>query len=364
MTSMIPLSAPDIGAEEKRAVLEVMDSGWLVQGPRTAALEQRFHECTGAAHAVAVSSGTAALHLALLAAGVGPGDEVLTTAFSFIATAEAIVQVGATPVFCDIEAGSFNLDPESVLSSITERTRAIVLVHLFGRACNMHRFRAIAEQHGLRLIEDCAQALGATWRGEPVGSQGIGAFSLYATKNVTSVEGGVVTTPNAEQAVRVRSLRQHGVQEPGVHGELGYNYRLSDVHAAIGLVQLGKLQQVTAARQANARVFDAELGAVVGTPEPAPEGSQHVYHHYTVRLPGASAAARDRAVTRLRELGVGAGVFYRLPMHHQPALRARGLGARVLPVAERAADEVIALPVHPLLSNDDRATIVRAVRSL
>lgn len=357
---MIPLSRPVFGAAEKRAVLEVMDSGMVVQGPRTKAFEEAFAKVVGVRHAVATSSGTTALHLALLAAGVGSGDEVITSPFSFIAPTNAILYAGGTPVFADIEPGSFNLDPAAVERAITARTKAIVVVHLFGRACAMDRFVEIATRHRLVLVEDCAQAIGATFAGRPVGSFGLGAFSLYATKNVTSGEGGMLTTNDDDVAATWRSLRQHGMVRRNEHALLGYNYRMTDLHAAIGLVQLGRLGEITRARQENARFLDEHLRGVIA-PEPAPPGSSHVYHQYTVRLAGASGAARDAVVRGLASRGVEAGVFYPIPAYGQQHLIARGLGGVSLPNAECAVREVLSLPVHPGLTQEELATIARAV---
>lgn len=360
---MIPLSRPLLGDAEKQAVLEVLDSGMLVQGPRTRALEEAFAAAVGVRHAVATSSGTTALHLALLAAGVGPGDEVITSSFSFVAPANAIVYTGATPVFADIEPRSFNLDPIAVERAVTSRTKAIVVVHLYGRPCDMTALCAIAARHGLRVIEDCAQAIGARWQGRAVGSFGLGTFSLYATKNVTSGEGGMLTTDDEAAAELTRSLRQHGARQRHRHELLGFNYRMTDLHAAIGLVQIRRLAEISRARQDNASFFDRHLTSVV-TPEPAPTGSEHVYHQYTVRLAGASAAERDAAVDRLAAAGVEAGVYYPVPAHRQTHLVERGYGAVDLPETERAAREVLALPVHPALTAADRDRIVHAVAGL
>lgn len=361
---MIPISKPFVGEEEKRAVLEVMDSGMLVQGPRTKALEQEFARVVGVKHAIATSSGTTALHVALLAAGLGPGDEVITSPFTFIASANSIVYVGAKPVFADVEPGSFNLDPDAVRRAITSKTKAILAVHLYGRACDMDRLRAVADEHGLQLIEDCAQSIGASWRGTQTGAFGIGAFSLYATKNVMSAEGGMITTDDDRVAELCTTLRQHGMRRRYYHDLLGFNFRMTDLHAAIGLVQLGRLEAFTAARRAHAAYFDEHLAAHVRTPEPAPAGCTHVYHQYTIRLEGRSAAERDQAVEKLAAAGVGSGVFYPVPANRQQHLLDLGLGGESVPVAEQLAREVISLPVHPQLTPADLETIVAAVRSL
>lgn len=327
----------------------------LAQGPRTRAFEEAFARAVGVRHAIATSSGTTALHLALLAAGVHAGDEVITTAFTFIASVNAILYVGGTPVFADIDPRTFTLDPDAVERAITPRTKAILVVHLYGRACAMDRLCELARRRGLVLVEDCAQAIGARFAGRSVGSFGLGAFSLYATKNVTSGEGGMLTTDDDATAHSWRLLRQHGSEIRNQHELLGYNYRMTDLHAAIGLVQLSRLDELTAARQANAHYFGAHLQGVV-----VPHiDAEHVVHQYTVRVPHAER--RDAMIEQLAEAGVEAGVFYPVPAYRQPHLRVRGFGAERLPHTECAAREVLCLPVHPLLSAYEREVIVRAV---
>lgn len=357
---MIPISRPLIGEAEKTAVLQVLDSGMLVQGPVTAKLEERFAEVTGTRHAVAVSSGTAALHLALLAHGIGPGDEVITTPFTFIASVNSILYVGARPVFADVQADSFNVDPAAVERAITPRTRAVMPVHLYGQPCDMDALCDLARSHGLVVVEDAAQAVGATYRGRPVGSFGTGAFSLYATKNVMSAEGGMVTTNDAEIADRVRLLRNHGMRQRYHHEILGYNLRMTDLHAAIGLAQIDRLNAFTRARQANAAYLSEHLTAV-RTPTVRPD-REHVWHQYTVRV--REGADRDAAVQRLGEAGIGTGIFYPIPAHEHPYIRAAVGADRAFPVAEALAREVFSLPVHPALSPDDLETIVREVNQL
>lgn len=357
---MIPISKPFIGQAEKQAVLEVLDSGMLVQGPRVAALEAEFASICGTRYAVATSSGTTALHVALLAHGIGPGDEVITTPFTFAASVNAILYVGARPVFADIEEDTFNINPALVEAAITPRTRAVLPVHLYGYPCDMDALADIARRHHLVIIEDAAQAIGADYKGRPVGSFGTGVFSLYATKNVMCGEGGMITTDDEEFAERCRMLRNHGMARRYHHEALGYNFRLSDLHAAIGLAQVARLGEFTARRRANAAYLDSHLKSVV-TPQVRP-GYGHVWHQYTVRVrPGVD---RDAAVRQLNEAGVGTGIFYPVPLHRQPYLAALGLGDCQLPVAERLAREVLSLPVHPLLSQEDLDTIVAEVNKL
>lgn len=356
---MIPIAKPVIGEAEKQAVLEVLDSGMLVQGPRVKALEERFAAVCGTKYAVATSSGTTALHIALLAHGIGPGDEVITTSFTFIATVSSILFTGAKPVFVDIEEETFNLNPALIEAAITERTRAILPVHLYGYPCDMDAILDIARRHDLLVIEDAAQAIGARYKGRPVGSFGTGCFSLYATKNVMSGEGGMITTDDEAFAEKCRMLRSHGSRKRYYYEFLGYNLRMSDLHAAIGLAQMDRLEEFTARRRENAAYLSEHIESVV-TPK-VKEGYEHVWHQYTVRVDGGRD--RDAAVERLREAGIGTGVFYPLPVHQQGYIR-EIVGDVSLPVTERMAQEVISLPVHPLVSEDDLATIVAAVNEL
>ncbi len=357
---MIPLSKPFIGDEEKQAVLRVLDSGMLVQGRYVAELEARFAAACGVAHAVATSSGTAALHVALLAHGVGSGDEVITTPFTFIASVNSIIYAGARPVFVDIDEESFNIDPALIEAAVTPRTKAILPVHLYGCPCDMNAIMGIATRRNLAVIEDAAQAIGADYRGTPVGSFGTGCFSLYATKNVMCGEGGMITTDDEALAERCRMIRSHGMRRRYEHEVLGYNYRLSDLHAAIGLAQVARLDECTARRRANAAYLNAHLTSVI-TPRARPDYG-HVWHQYTIRVP--DAYGRDVAVRRLNDGGIGTGIFYPIPAHKQAHLAALGLGHVSLPVAERLAQQVISLPVHPLLSQADLEAIVAEVNRL
>ncbi len=356
---MIPLSKPFIGEAEKAAVLEVLESGMLAQGPRTAELEKRFAEVVGTRHAVATSSGTTALHIALLAHGIVAGDEVITSPFTFIASANSILYAGATPVFADIQEDTLNIDPIAVERAITPRTKAIMPVHLYGHPCDMDALMEIARAHDLKLIEDSAQAIGATYRGKHVGSFGTGAFSLYATKNVMSGEGGMITTDDDEVAERARMIRSHGMRRRYYHEMVGYNFRMTDLHAAIGLAQLDRLSDFTEKRRANAAYLNSRIERVV-TPR-VREGCGHVWHQYTVRL--GKEEDRDQVIARLTAAGIGTGVFYPVPAHQQTYMRER-VGEYRLPVAEQAAREVLSLPVHPLLSQQDLDTIVTEVNKL
>ncbi len=305
---MILVARPLLDEEEKVAVHRVLASGQLAQGENVAAFEQRFAEVCHVREAVAVSSGTAALHLALLAHGIGPGDEVITTAFSFAATANVILLVGATPVFVDIEPDTYTLDPALVGAAITPRTKAIMPVHLYGHPASMKRLKPLAEAHNLVIIEDACQAHAASIDGKPVGSFGTGCFSFYATKNITTGEGGMVTTNDPEIAERVRLLRSHGQKERYSHVALGYNQRMTEIQAALGLVQVEKLERFTEQRIANAAFLTKHLRDSVQTPMTR-LGYRHVYHQYTIRVP----EHRDKWVAHLRTRGVGTAVHYPLP---------------------------------------------------
>lgn len=362
---MIPLSKPYLGEEEKQAVLEVLESGMLAQGRRVAALEEEFAKACGVHHAVATSSGTTALQIALLAHGIGPGDEVISTPFTFFASVSSILSCGARPVFVDIEAETFNLNPDLIEAAITPHTRAILPVHLYGYPCDMGAILAIARQHNLVVIEDACQAIGAEYQGQRVGSfdegcsSAAGCFSLYATKNIMAGEGGMITTNHAELAERCRMLRNHGMQRRYYHDLLGYNFRMSDLHAALGLVQIQRLEEMTQKRIQNAAYLNAHLQGVI-TPRVKP-GYRHVWHQYTIRLPGRD---RDAVARQLSQAGVGSGVFYPLPAYRQKPLLELGYGELHLPVTEQMVGEVLSLPVHPSLSQADLETIVAAVDSL
>jgi len=355
---MIPIAKPMIGPEEKQAVLEVLDSGMLAQGPRVKAFEEAFAEMCGVRHAIATSSGTTALHTALLAHGLGPGDEVITTPFTFIASANSIRYVGAEPVFVDIDPVTFNIDPAQIEAAVTARTKAIMPVHLFGLVCDMDPIMEIAEAHNLLVIEDACQAHGAEYHGRKAGSFGTGCFSLYPTKNMTSAEGGMITTADDEIAAQCRIIRQHGMRRRYYHDEMGYNFRLTDVHAAIGLAQLQKLPRHNGARIANARYLSEHL-AHVTTPT-VPDGYRHVFHQYTIRI---DKGRRDAMIEGLNEREIGTAVYYPLPVHKQ-RIYLEQYDGRSFPESERAAEEVLSLPVHPGLSKTDLETIVAAVNEL
>lgn len=351
---MISISRPIIEDEERQAVLEVLETGQLAQGPRVAMLERRFAEQCCTKHAIAVSSGTAALHLALLAHGVGPGDEVITSPFSFVATASSIMMTGAKPLFADVREDDFCLDPASVRRLLSPRTRAIIGVHLFGQPFDVDAVSRCAADAGVPLIEDAAQAIGGRYGGRPVGSFGTGCFSLYATKNIMCGEGGIVTTNDGILDEQVRLLRSHGASQQYQHVRLGYNLRMNDLCAAIGVAQLAKLERFTCRRRENAAFLDARIQGTK-LPRELP-GRYHVYHQYTVRI----ERDRDGVAARLHHAGVGTGVFYRTPIHKQPFVR-EAVGDVSCPVAERLANEVLSLPVHPSVTDQELLQVVTAL---
>jgi perosamine synthetase len=346
---LIPIARPNIGEDEKQAVLAVLDSGMLAQGKQVQAFEEAFAAYCGVKYAIATSSGTTALHLTLLAHNIGPGDEVITSPFSFIATANSIRYTGAEPVFADIDS-YYNLSPALTEAAITPRTKAIMPVHLYGQPAEMDKFMDIAKRHNLIIIEDACQAHGAEFRGKKAGSFGTGCFSFYPTKNITSGEGGMVTTNDADIADRVRVLRNHGMRQRYYHETMGYNFRMTDIHAAIGLAQLKKLDEFNDIRISNASYLTAYMTHRVNKPIKYP-GVKHVFHQYTIGVPGV----RDKLAEKLLAAGVGTAIYYPVAIHQQKPYLDKARGP--FPVAERACKEVLSIPVHPGLSKEELVTV-------
>lgn len=361
---MISIAAPIIEAEEKQAVSDVMNSGMLAQGPKVAELEDAFAKYCGTKYALAVNSGTAAIHAALYAIGVGPGDEVITTPFSFIATVNPILMLGARPVFVDIDETTFNIDVKKIESVITAKTKAILPVDLYGQTCDWAELRAIADKHSLKIVEDACQAVGAEYGTTKAGALGdIGCFSMYATKNIMCGEGGMITTNDDKYAAKIRSFRQHGMVAPYEYVDLGYNYRLSDLHAAIAVEQVKKVDAFNDARKKNAETLNKALSGVRGIRLPhVGEGRTHVYHQYTIILEDAYSVTREDFIKQLRDKGVGTGVYYPKPLHSYPHIATLGYNVGDFPVAERIAACVVSLPVHPRVSADDVATVASVVK--
>ncbi len=349
---MIPINLPKIGEEEIEAVVKVLRSGPLTNalgaGPMVTQFEKNFARFAGVKHAVAVNTGTAALHSALVAAGVQQGDEVILPSFTFVATAESVVMAGGKPVFADIDPETYNISPAEIEKNITKKTKAIIPVDLYGFSAEIKPIREIATKHGLAVVEDAAQAHGATYAGKPAGVFADAAcWSLYASKNMTTGEGGVVTTDNAEVAETLRLIRTHGEKAKYASLMLGTNYRMSEIQAAIGLVQLEKLPRFVAKRRENAKRLTELLAGSdrLKLPEESEE-RQHSWYLYTVRLQNATESERNKIVDELRRKGVGAEVYYVHPVHLMPYYR-ESFGERKLPETEKAAKQVFSLPIHP-----------------
>ncbi len=359
---MIPVAKPFLGEEEVESVNKVLRSGMLAQGPVVEQFENKFAEYCGVAHAVAVNSGTAALHAVLLASGIKAGDEVVVPDFTFFATASCVSMCGATPVFADVSPTTFNLDPDSLLALLTDRTRAVIGVHLFGQPLDIGPIQEICEDHDILFIEDAAQAHGAEYHGTRVGGLGTaGCFSFYPTKNMTTGEGGLVTTDDTELARRVRIYINHGQTEKYLHSCIGYNYRLTDIGAAIGLAQMEKIEGFNRRRIENAEYFSTNLHALGIIPPHVKPGVRHVYHQYVVRVTGGCPMDRTSLMEHLKQKGIGTAVHYPIPLHRQPAFRSSGAEC---PVSEMLSGQVMSLPVHPLVTNEERRQIVECVNAI
>jgi len=358
----IDLARVVVGQEEERLVLEVLRSGMLAQGPMVGRLEAAFAELAGTAHAVAVSSGTVALVAALQALGIGPGDEVVTSPLTFGATLNAILQVGATARFADV-GDDLTMDPAALARALDRPARAVLPVHLYGYPAGMDAIVQLAAEAGAAVVEDAAQAVGASIDGRPVGSFGTGCFSLYATKNVTTGEGGVVTTDDAGVAAGIRLLRGQGMRDRYVYERVGHNYRMTDLQAAVGLPQLARLDRIVAERQANARFLTEGLAGLPGIvlPPSAP-GRAHVFHLYVIRVTAASRATRAELMAHLDRRGVESAIVYPRAVYDYPCYRNHPrVCLEPCPRAESLAGEVLALPVRPGLTRLDLGRIVDAL---
>jgi len=360
---VIAMAKPIIEEDEIEAVIAVLKSGILAQGNKVEEFEEAFAEFSGTRYAVAVNSGTAALHIALLTHGIGEEDEVITSPFTFISTANSILFTGAKPVFADIEDETFNIGPDSIAQKITPRTKAIMPVHLYGQSCDMRSLMKIADEHGLIVIEDACQAHGAEYDGNKVGSFGTGCFSFYPTKNMTTGEGGMITTNDKDIAEKARIIRNHGQKERYFHEILGYNYRMTDFVAAIGYCQLRKLEQFNQKRTGNAKILTEGLDEIRGLIPPYVKPNvKHVFHQYTVRVTNDFGISREELMVKLINKGVATKIYYPLPIHKQPLYQKLGYND-YLPNSEKAATEVLSLPVHPSLARGELDYIVESLLS-
>jgi len=361
---MIPVGKPTLGQEEIHSVSEVIRSGMLAQGPKVEEFEYAFAKYCDSTHGIAVNSGTAALHAALLALGIGSGDEVIVPAFTFFATASSVCMCGARPVFADVEEDTFNLSIESLEKNLSQKTRAIIGVHLFGLPFAIRPVAEICGERGIHFIEDAAQAHGAIYHGKKVGSFGVaGCFSFYPTKNMTTGEGGMVTTHDPDLAAVIRRYINHGQSQKYLHTCIGYNFRLTDIGAAIGLAQLKKLADFNKKRQETAAYYNDHIrcqGIIL--PEVTP-GTEHVYHQYVIRVTEECRLTRDQLAIELREKGIGTAVHYPIPLHRQPVFEECAKKSRC-PVADQLAGEVLSLPVHPLVTNEEREYIAACINEV
>ncbi|HYQ74700.1 DegT/DnrJ/EryC1/StrS family aminotransferase [Cellulomonas sp.] len=363
---MIPISSVDLGPEVEAEVLKVLRSGMVAQGPVVAEFERRFAELSGVKHAVAVNNGTTALVASLQVLDLEPGDEVITSPFTFVATLNAILEAGATATFADIDDADFNLSAAATAAAVTDRTKVLMPVHLYGQTADAPAFAALAAERGLALVEDSAQAHGATFEGRAAGSFGIGCFSFYGTKNLTTGEGGIITTDDDTVADRLRVLRNQGMRARYQYEVAGHNYRLTDLQAALALPQLDRYDKTVATRKANAARLAEGLADVPGlvVPRELP-GRSHVWHQFTVRVTQDAAVSRDELVAKLTEAGVGSGIYYpKLVFDYPTYLEHPRVRISDVPVAARVVTEVLSLPVHPKLSEGDLDTVVSTVRRI
>ncbi|MFL2939549.1 MAG: DegT/DnrJ/EryC1/StrS family aminotransferase [Candidatus Poseidoniales archaeon] len=350
---MIQIASPQIGKEEREAVDRVLRSGIIAQGPEVAKFEEEFAKVCGVKHAVAACNGTTAGHLVMLASGIGPGDEVITTPFTFFATASVVMMAGAKPVFVDVEDDGFCLDPKKVESAITDKTKAIHPVHLYGELADMPSFIEIAEKHNLLLIEDSAQAHCAnSWEGNAGSFGKAGWFSFYPTKNMTTSEGGIITTNDEEFANKCKIIRAHGMSAQYQHTEFGYNYRMTDISAAIGREQLKKLPNFNVRRREIAEMYNSELSDLVITPK---NRRGHVFHQYTIR-----SSARDELREFLMNREINTGIYYPSVLYNYQSMAAYQSSC---PNAENLINEVLSLPVHPALSNSDVFEVISSIKA-
>lgn len=363
---MINISKPIIEQEEIDAVISVMRSGMIVQGPKTAQLEEEFANFCGTKYSVAFNSGTAAIHAGLYALGISEGDEVITSPFTFVASANPILMQWAKVIFADISEDDFNVDPKDVKNKITEKTKAILPIDLYGQIYDYMAIKEIADSNNLKILEDACQAVGAEQGSVKAGNFGdIGAFSLYATKNIMSGEGGMITTNNEDMMEKCKRFRHHGQSEKTryEYWDIGYNYRITDICAAIGLAQLKKIDRFNSARISNAQKITYGLKDIKGIRLPeAKNNNKHVFHQYTIRVTDEFKSSRDKLLLHLKENGINCGVYYPKPLHLHPHFMKLGYKEGDFPVAEKMAKEVLSLPVHPSLAEEEIKFIINKIK--
>ncbi|WP_282033874.1 DegT/DnrJ/EryC1/StrS family aminotransferase [Metabacillus indicus] len=349
-----------IKEEVFREIEGVYDSGQYILGPKVVELETKIAEKIGVTDAVAVGNGTDALVMVLDALGIGAGDEVITSPFTFFASAEAISRVGATPVFADVDPSSFNLDPVKVEKAITEKTKAIIPVHIFGQPADMEEMNALAKKHGLTVIEDACQAFGASYKGKRAGSLAdVASFSFFPTKNLGTIgDGGIITTSNAELAAKLRKLRMHGTSKKYYHDSIGYNSRLDEIHAAILLVVLERIDEWNGMRQAFADQYGRELASLKGLSCPAVSKDRtHIYHLYCLQ-----SEKRDECLHLLQANSIASGVYYPQCLHLQEVYKSLGYSKGDFPAAEKLSDTLFAVPMHPFLYKEEQEKIIQTLK--
>ncbi len=365
MNKPITIAQPLLGKEEEQAVLNVLRSGNLAQGEKVVEFEKRFASYIGAKYAIATSNGTTALHLALLSLDITSGDEVITSPFSFIASANAALYSNATPIFADIDSKTFNIDPQLIESKITQKTKVIIPVHLYGLPAEMTKIMKVAKKYNMKVIEDACQAHGAKINDKFVGTFGnLGCFSFYPTKNMTTGEGGIITTNSKKLANKLQLLRSHGMKKRYHHSYLGYNFRMTNIAAAIGIEQLKKLETFNKKREANAKLYLKYLSNISGIEVPVtPPNFHHVFHQFTIKINSKYPLTRDQLVEKLKKNGIGSEVYYPIPIHKQKFYQKLNY-TESYPVAENASKEVLSLPVHPALSSDDIMKVVNLIKQI
>ncbi len=363
MRDFISIAKPIVGEEEIKAVEEVLRSGMLTQGEKVLRFEEEFSKYLGVRNSIAVNNGTVALDLALKGLGIEQGSEIISPAFTFIATANSVLYQGLKPVFADVDPRTFNLDPDDLSEKITPRTRAVIGVHLYGQPFDLKAIRQICEDRNIALVEDCAQAHGAEFEGKKVGSFGTGCFSFYPTKNMTTGEGGMITTNDDALAARLRLMRNHGDTGKYNHVALGYNYRMMNLQGAIGLEQLKRLEGFIARRISNAEILNQNIRIEGLTTPYRASNVRHVYNQYVLRVEDSFPVTREKLMEYLQSKGIASAVHYPKAVYEQPLYRELGFGQERCPVSEDVSRRVMSLPVHPSLSQPDLLYIAETLNN-